>query len=140
MAVYRSLDTLESAIMRSLNSAMNAAAQKSKPAMIAEIQAYYDSGTPKIYQRTGQLKRTPNVSPISSDTNSVSFDAYLDQAGGYSTGKMPTMTDVLNLTNYGTTSSSVGPLRPAVGAPGYWERSQEKIKEIVKKSIESKFK
>lgn len=151
MARYSSLAELKAAMMRELNKAMKASAEEMKNKMKEEIQTFYAGGSPAMYVRTGKLGNTPMTTPISSSDTTVSFKAYLNKAGGYpsitytyfdgstTTSKAPSMTDVLNLTNYGTTSSSVGKLHPALGGPGYWERATGQFQEILDKNIRSSF-
>lgn len=153
MAVYNSIAELQKAIIKELKSAMNSASREIENVMQQETQGFYSSGSPAMYSRTGQLGKTPKVSPLESDGGSqVAFKAYLDPAGGYpsitytywngsqTTSKAPSMTDVLNLTNYGTTSSSVGYLHPALGRGGYWERALGKMQGILDKNVGSHFK
>jgi len=153
MAVCNSIADLQRAIVKELESAMNSASKEIEDVMRQETQGFYSSGSPVMYRRTGQLGRTPKVSPLESDGSSqVVFKAYLDPAGGYpsitytywdggqTTSKAPSMTDVLNLTNYGTTSSSVGYLHPALGRSGYWERALGRMQGILDKNVGSHFK
>lgn len=143
---------LNAAIMAELSKAMEDASKEIKDAMVEEVESFYSSGSPVMYQRTGKLGKTPMTSPIKKGGSSISFDAYLNTAGGYpsitytywdgnqTTSKAPSMTDVLNLTNYGTTSSSVGVLHPALGKGGYWERSLSRMQDILDKNISMRFK
>ena len=147
MAVYTSIDDLQKAIMAEINKAMEDASKEIKETMQKEVDSFYSEGDPVMYERTGQLGKTPKVSPIKSTATESSFDAYLDTSyrypaitytyydGSQTTSKRPTMTDVINLTNYGTTSSSVGYLHPALGKPGYWERSVKQMKKILNQNL-----
>ena len=152
MAAFSNLADLQKAIMKEVESAMNSASKEIEALMQKETQGFYAAGSPVMYRRTGQLGRTPQVSGMELSATSAGFKAYLDPAGGYpsitytywdgnqTTSKAPSMTDVLNLTNYGTTSSSVGYLHPALGRGGYWERSLAQMQNILDKNIGSHFK
>ena len=119
---------LEQALLKEVRKAMKVASDKAEADMFEETGRFYTKDDPKVYQRTGALGDTPKTTAISCSGNEVSFEAYLDDSQRYTTGKNPTMTDVLNLANSGITSSSVGKLRPTVGEEGFWDRAKEKMK------------
>ena len=108
-------------------------------------------GEPIMYKRTYHLPKTPRTTSTSISGRSASFDVYLDTSytypaitytyrdGSKTTSKSPSMTDVLNLTNYGTTSSSVGYLHPAKVQHGYWERSLKQIEKELHAAISAAF-
>lgn len=153
MALYSDLNSLKAAIKREMNRALYLSSKEMKSTMQKEVDAYYNSGYPKMYERTNQLRSTPSVSPITESGDTMSFDAYLNTAlpnyphitytyydGSQTTSKSPTMTDVLNLTNYGTTSSSVGYLHPAAGTyRNYWEHSKDQFREILTNNMKKFF-
>jgi hypothetical protein len=120
-------------IMAELRSAMNEAAFQMERDMESATQYFYSGGQPRMYHRTGALGETPRVSDIRESDNSVEFEAYLDQSNMYSTGKDPTMSDVLNLANYGYTHGSVGRLRPTVGNAKFWERAKDDMESTLKR-------
>ena len=137
--VARNMQQLEAMLRTKLEMAMNEVAHESLLNMQDATQWFYDGGKPIKYERTGALGRTPKVTPITSGGKEVSFKAYLDQSGAYSTGKNPTMLDVLNLANYGVTGSSVGNLRPTVGARGFWELAEVTIHESLDRTLSRYF-
>lgn len=98
-------------------------------------EAFYGGGQPSVYERTGQLGTTPRTSGITSSSHMAKFKAYLDQGGGYTTGKRPSMATVLRLANYGGVSG----YRPTVGAKGFWEYSERLIEESFYQAMASKF-
>lgn len=130
-----SFQELEKELIKELNKAIKKTKREAKAIMKEEISEFYDYKNPHQYVRTGKLKNTPKTSPTTVKEKIVSFEAYLSQKGKYKTGKKPTMTDVLNLTNYRTHDSSVGYLRSAVGRSGYWERMEKQINKSLKKNI-----
>ena len=97
MAV-NNMKQLETALMKEMRKAMNVTSKKVLADMHEETGGFYTQGEPKMYERTGALGDTPKTSPVSSVGNEVSFEAYLDTNHRYTTGKNPTMEDVLNLT------------------------------------------
>ena len=127
-------------LMQELRKAMNVTSEKALADMYDETGKFYTGGKPKVYQRTGALGDTPRTTALSVGGQSASFDAYLDQTHGYTTGKHPSMHDVLELANSGKTSSSVGNLKPTVGKSGFWERSEKKMKKTFERTMKQFFK
>lgn len=125
--IAKNMDELKAMIMRDARKAVKNTSSKAIKNMQTEISKFYTSASPVMYERTGALRKTPTVSPVTATSNSAEFKAYLDDSHVYSTGKKPTMQDVLRLTNDGETNSSVGKLRPAVGKGGYWENAEKEI-------------
>lgn len=124
-------------IMPTLVSAMSAVEVAAMEDMKESIGDFYAGGTPVPwgYVRTYQLKSTPRVSGLYQGGHMVSFDAYLNSAGGYSTGKRPSMATILQHTNYG----AVAGLRAAKGAPGYWEKAEMRIQRDLNRILGSYF-
>lgn len=117
-----SLGELEAMIRQEMKNAILDAATQSQLIMHDAINYFYAGGTPKMYSRTGALGQTPQV-----DITSDGFTAYLNDSGSYTSGKRPTMAQVLRLTNNGSAAG----LRPAVGATGYWKKAEREIKDAV---------
>lgn len=134
------MDELEAMLYSEMRKAMDVASNQMLPDMYDETYKFYTKGKPKQYERTGALGDTPAVSPLTAVGKTVSFDAYLDTTHQYTTGKNPTMLDVLNLANYGTTSSSVGDLRPALGKKGVWEAAEKKMDKTFNRTMRKFFK
>ena len=99
------------------------------------MQSFYAGGHPVLYQRTGQLGNTPIATAVSGGGDTLSFKAYLNKGGGYSTGKSPSMSAVLELANYG----SYPGLKPTVGAGGFWERALTYIESDLNSSFSAYF-
>lgn len=133
------MDELEVMLIGEIQQAMDDTSKQMLSDMSNETRKFYTKGKPKLYERTGALGETPAVSPLSVIGKTVSFDAYLDTTHRYTTGKNPTMLDVLNLANSGITSSSVGDLRPTLGKQGFWKWDTEKNKELQPKQEEKIF-
>lgn len=139
---------LFNALTRQMNTAMGQIRTQAEADMKAETAGYYEGTVPVIYKRTYHLKNSPKTSGITSSASEVSFEAYLDQGYTYPSitygrqrpSKSPTMTDVLNLTNYRTSAhSSVGYLHPAIGIPGFWERANDRMKNTVTSTLKNFF-
>lgn len=137
--VARSLEQLERQIMDEMKKAMNIISDKALSDMYDEVGDFYTGGDPIMYKRTGALGDTPRTTNLSVSKSSISFDAYLDTTHRYTSGKNPTMLDVLNLTDQGITNSSVGNLRRAVGKRGFWERAEKKIEKSFNETMQSFF-
>ncbi|MCD8290013.1 MAG: hypothetical protein LUC91_00745 [Prevotella sp.] len=130
-----SMAQLEQMMRKELQKAMTVVSAKVEADMYEEVGKFYTKGTPVMYQRTGQLGNSPATTALTSLGNAVSFEAYLDQSEGYSTGKKPSMTAVLNLTNYG----SYPGLRPALGKTGFWERAENKMEKTLNQTMRKYF-
>lgn len=137
--IAHNMKELEQMLLREMVKAMNVTSDKVLANMYEETGKFYTSGNPVMYQRTGALGDTPKTTSLSVSGKSASFEAYLDQSGGYSTGKSPSMHDVLNLANYRITSSSVGYLKPALGKAGFWERAEKKMEKTLNQTMKKFF-
>lgn len=139
MPTVNSMAELNRALRNEINAAMNEMQTQALADMREEVGKYYDGSSPLMYKRTHHLARTPRVSSFTRSSDRVEFDAYLDTKytypsitytywdGNQTTSKSPSMSDILNLTNNGTTSSSVGKLHPTLGNSGYWEEAEKKM-------------
>lgn len=123
MRVVNNDSELERMMMDDIAAAMDLAEKKALATMHKAISDFYAGGYPLVYDRTYQLARTPQITGQKRTQTKVSFTAQLNDKGGYTTGKHPSMAQVLDLTNNG---SALG-LRPAVGAPGYWDWAEVQI-------------
>ena len=133
---------LEQMLLKEMRKAMHITSNKVLADMYNETENFYTKGKPKQYQRTGALGDTPKTTAISSIGNEVSFDAYLDTSERYMTGSKPTMTQVLNLANYGTpfTTKNGYSAKPTIGKKGFWERAEKKMQKILDKTLKQYFK
>ena len=141
MPVARSTEELERQIMDEMRKAMGEVEVQARDDMRRGTQYFYAGGVPRMYKRTGALGNTPQTTSVSSSGNSVSFEAYLNQSGGYATGDNPSMAQVLELANYGNawTTASGAPARPNVGATGFWEKSEEWIEQSLNRIMGQHF-
>lgn len=133
----KNMKELEQMLLKEMRKAMNVASEKMLADMHDETSDFYTQGNPKIYQRTGALGDTPKTTAVSSSGNIVSFRAYLDTSGGYTTGDNPSMTQVLNLANYGKpwTTESGNPARATLGKKGFWERAEKKMQRTLDRTM-----
>lgn len=137
--VAKSSEQLCQQIMKEMRKAMKIVSDKALADMYEEVGDFYTGGEPKMYQRTGALSDTPRTTNPTNGGRIVSFNAYLDTTHRYTSGKNPTMLDVLNLTDKGLTNSSVGHLRKAVGKSGFWERAEKKMEKDFNEIMRSFF-
>lgn len=135
----RNMEELKRAIMKEAEKALRATSERALADMQEETSGYYTEKPPRQYERTGALGDTPRTTPITREGSTAFFDAYLDLEHRYTTGKNPTMLDVLKLTNDLDQKSSVGRLRLALGEPGYWEEAEKKMEESLKKELKKSF-
>lgn len=125
MAAYQSLALVKAAIMRKIRSAMSQSQSAAQEAMDKGMDYFYSGGPPVLYQRTNLLRNTPDTEVTQNSMDTVAFKAYLDDSGTHTQGSHPAMGAVEHLTNDG----SYPGLDPAVGNPGYWDKSKEWIQE-----------
>ena len=125
MRVADNDDQLAQLILADMQTAVQATEKKAMDAMRKGIEYFYAGGFPDRYIRTEQLKKTPRTTGVQVKSKKhVEFDAFLDESlPNYTTGKHPSMGEVLQLTNEG----SYPGLRPAVGSPGYWDWAEVQI-------------
>lgn len=142
--VAKNMAQLNNMLMNHTKKAINVVSNKVLADMYDEVAKFYTKGEPVMYERTGALGNIPKVTASAETTNanggSVSFKAYLDTSTRYTSGKKPTMEDVLNLVNYGITQSSVGALRKTVGQGAFWEKSEEKMEKNLNETMRKFFK
>ena len=142
MATARNMKQLNQMLMKSLKKAMEEANEKILEDMYEETGNFYAGGDPVQYQRTGALGDTPRTTAVSSSTSatggSASFNAYLDQTGGYTTGRRPSMKTVLEHANTGGDMTNP-PMRAVVGNSGFWERAEDKMKQKLDEAISHHF-
>lgn len=123
---------------------MHEASQEAKKDMDSEMDNFYTSKKPKVYKRTGEMKKTPKVTPITTQitspvSGSVSFEASLETSHRYTSGKNPTMTQVLEVAE-NHKKASYYKLRPPVGRQGFWKRSEEEIEKDLNRAFRKRFK
>lgn len=137
--IAENMEQLNQQLLEYMKEAMSAVAIEASQDMY-DATDYFYSVDPVEYVRTYALGRTPRTSDIRTGPRSVEFDAYLDRSYVYTSGKKPTMKDVLKLANEGVTTSSVGRLRPAVGRQGFWEKAENDMERDLKKIMGKYFK
>ena len=137
----KNMKELEQMLLKEMRKAMNVASERMLADMYDETGGFYMQGNPKMYQRTGALGDTPKTTAVSSSGNVVSFKAYLDTSGGYTTGDNPSMTQVLDLANYGKpwTTKSGSPARATLGKKGFWERAEKKMQRTLDRTMRQFF-
>ncbi len=133
---------LEQMLLKEMRKAMVVASDKVLADMYDETEKFYTKGKPKKYQRTGALGDTPNTTAITTSGNEVSFNAYLDTSYTYTTGSTPSMTQVLDLANYGIpfTTKNGYPAKPTLGKKGFWERAEKKMQKTLDRTMKKFFK
>lgn len=137
----KNMKELEQMLLKEMRKAMNVASERMLADMYDETGGFYTQGNPKMYQRTGALGDTPKTTAVSSSGNVVSFKAYLDTSGGYTTGDNPSMTQVLDLANYGKpwTTKNGSPARATLGKKGFWERAEKKMQRTLDRTMRQFF-
>lgn len=143
MPTANNMKELKAMLLAELAGAMYETKVKSLNALEEGVDYFYEGASPKMYKRTGKLRKTPAVTKVDLRNNgssmSASFNAYLDTSGSYTTGKQPSMRNVLELANYGTSPAEPDHLRATVGNRGFFEKSEEEIEKIFNEAIAKHF-
>lgn len=139
--VATNMAQLDKILISQLSKAMNVAAKKMEADLMDETWNFYSGSSPKLYVRTGSLGNTPKVTTLSKTGKSISFDVYLDDSGGYTTGDNPSMAQVLQLADKGIpwTTKSGATARATIGHGGFWERSEKSFQKTLDSVIASFF-
>ena len=141
--VARNMRELNAMLLQEVNHAMQEVSKKALADMREQTSEFYDYAQPKQYERTYVLKNSPRVSNVNMQSSTfggrVSFDAYLDQQHRYTTGKNPTMHQVLEVAE-SHKNCSYYKLRAPVGHQGFWKRSQKSMASDFKKIMRKYFK
>ena len=134
--VATNMKELNAMLLQEVNTAMQEVANQALEDMREQTSEFYDYAKPKMYERTEVLKNSPRTSIVNVQPSifggRVSFDAYLNQEHRYSTGKNPTMHQVL-LVAETHKNCSYYKLRAPVGHQGFWKRSQKSMARDFKK-------
>lgn len=118
---------LRTEIEKEMRKAMTVASAKAEADMYHNTGDFYVGTNPKIYERTGALGDTPRVTAITKSGDQFSFEAYLDKNYVYTTGKQPTMSEVLAVAN--DHGNNPGHLNPPIGKQGFWDRAVDEIEQ-----------
>ena len=121
---------LDRMLMNHLRKAMSVASVKMLADTQKETANFYTGGNPKCYVRTGALGDTPKSKPLSVGSNQVSFEIYLDDSHGYSTGTF-SMGDVL--TNAEAHTAGIK------GKPKFWANSKKRMEKTFNATMRSFF-
>lgn len=131
MPTIKSIEQLNALLKRQMVKAMKEVQKEAYKKTKDDVQDFYSSGSPVVYERTGALGNTPQFTPLRTSGNSASFSIYLDQSHQYSTGRdlvsMPSLLPVAEGGGYGI-----------LGKPRFWQKSEADIEEVLN-SVMSKY-
>lgn len=114
-----SMAELEKMLMSKLSGAMNEASVLMWRDTQDEVSKFYSQGEPLAqYVRTHTLDRTPDATPVVTSGKQASFEVYLHNDFGYSTGTF-SMTEVL--TNAEAHGAGIK------GKPQFWANSKKRM-------------
>lgn len=136
------MDELNKMLNNHLRKAMNLAMDKMEADTFDTVGKFYTKGKPKSYKRTGALGNTPMATNLTVGSNMMSFTVYLNTAYTYTTGDNPTMSQVLQLANYGKKWTTKGGslARDTLGKKGFWENAENKMEKSFYRVMRSFFK
>ena len=136
-----SMAELEQMILDKMNLAMATVNAKAEAATKEEVLSFYGQGHPKKYIRTGKLGRSPRINPVSEGGKQVSFDVWLDQNYQYAVPNplfspsdsasrftAPEVMEAAETGSYGI-----------LGKPGFWQRTEQRIKSDLDSTFASAF-
>lgn len=135
----KNMKELEAMLMKEMRKSMHISSEKMLADMCEETGKFYTTKDPVQYVRTGALSDTPKITALKTTAKAVSFDAYLDLKHDYTTGKNPSMKDILLLASENRTNSSVGYLRPTIGKLQSWEDTEKKLDNTLNKTLDKFF-
>lgn len=127
MATYTSASAIKAAIRQKANQAMQKISNKGLETAQKNNAGFY-TGSPKVYERTGQLGSSSSTSGVSGGGSSISTEVYLDDSYSYTTGTW-SANQVLNAAEYGTAN--------LVGSPGFWAKTVEEMPDIIEDAFTS---
>ena len=128
----RSIAELERMLMDRLTDAMNEASVLIWKDTQDEVTDFYSQGEPLVrYVRTHTLERTPDATPVVTSGKQSSFEVYLHNDFGYSTGTF-SMAEVLENAEAGTAGIK--------GKSGFWQRSENKMQKTLDSTLGKHFK
>lgn len=137
----KNMKQIETILRKEVRKSMERVSQKALEDIYEETGNFYTGKEPRLYERTGALGDTPRTTSLTVSGNKISFNAYLDKNHKYTTGKNPTMEDILNLTKATPVhNSSVGYLRSVRGKVGFWERAKDKMERDFNETLRKTFK
>ena len=117
-------------IQNEMRNAVSEAESKTFLTANQELNASYNTETPKIYERTNQLKNSVRTTGVIGGGNEVSATIYLDQGYDYNTGTYST-SHVFTEAEHGGSG--------IVLTPGFWQRTESKIPIYLSKAFSKRF-
>lgn len=131
---FSSLDAMLADIRKCAKEAIENTHEEALPIIEGELAAFYASGQPKVYERTGALGNSGRVDGVVSGGDVTSFDAYLETNGVHPKPcKLVTMGDVIEATHNEPTQWKI------VGNHKYWDEATEKIGEVQSEQLSKYF-
>ena len=132
---------IKRAIQKEAKAAMRDAQKKMWKKTQQEIESFYYQGSPTIYERTGTLGNSPQITSLQDSGDSLEYEIYLDQSVSY---EVPNEAFTSRgFPSYFTTpeifeaaeSGSFG----VKGKPGFWARSEAEFQNILDSAMAQHF-
>ncbi len=124
------IDAIRKDVQKKLRKSIDEIADRAEVIMHDEIASFYFGGSPSFYNRTGTLATTPQITDKYCTKDSAAVTASLNQNISYDTGTF-SGAEVIDAAEYGRAG--------IVGHSGFWERSEERIKETVDDVLSTNF-
>lgn len=141
MASYSNMAAIKRAIQKEAKAAMRDAQKKMWKKTRQEIESFYNQGSPTIYERTGTLGNSPQITNLQGSGDSLEYEIYLDQSVSY---EVPNEAFTSRgFPSYFTTpeifeaaeSGSFG----VKGKSGFWARSEAEFQNILDSAMAQHF-
>lgn len=141
MASYSNMAAIKRAIQKEAKAAMRDAQKKMWKKTRQEIESFYNQGSPTIYERTGTLGNSPQITNLQDSGDSLEYEIYLDQSVSY---EVPNEAFTSRgFPSYFTTpeifeaaeSGSFG----VKGKSGFWARSEAEFQNILDSAMAQHF-
>ena len=141
MPIATSFSDLQAMLQKELRAAMHDAQDDILNVMKEETASFYSMGRPQIYDRTGTLESSPNVTSVNGNGMHYEFEAYLDTGLGYMVPN-PAFLAIGKASYFSTLevyTAAENHTAGVLGRPGFWARSEARFQQELDKAIRSHF-
>lgn len=119
---------LKAALQKEMYAGIREATEMSYEDLKSNVEHFYDSGAEGRYQRTGQLRNSPQLDGISFNGDSAVSQISINTGTQYN----PAGRDTATIYGYAEDGG-------LLGNGGFWQRTEEKIKDNVNTAFSKRF-
>lgn len=141
MTSYSNMVAIKRAIQKEAKAAMRDAQKKMWKKTRQELESFYNQGSPTIYERTGTLGNSPQITSLQDSGDSLEYEIYLDQSVSY---EVPNEAFTSRgFPSYFTTpeifEAAEGGTSGVKGKSGFWARSEAEFQNILDSAMAQHF-